>query len=432
MQPASNACNACARSKRKCNRQQPSCSRCLGRGATCVYWTKPSSHLPLLSRQLPSDLALNPAPLVASGVANGAPGLDPYLRPHIIAPGDLDLQIPTPPDTECDNFHCSATRIIERQAPRAGFASIKDTAWFSSSDTWEVTYWSGASASSPLAKSLVRDHVALLQSWFERWVNAGSSPMIHERLFKIKHPESVQTAYMTLASYIDRASTSSDTILKLVEDRSNDLLRENGCLLEDADLERWKAEGEDDDSGLFEQLSRLVALTVYQLIGLFDGDIRSRYVAEGHLPIVRSWALQLYRSAAKLLSNPSTAMTHTADYMPGYRRSVQQQWSLWILCECIRRTWIISMGMSSIYAALKQRWVVCPGCIMYTSRPGLWDAKDATTWKKCLTSPGDALRVVQEVAPQATARADEFGMAMKNMAFNGQILDAWERSLLGL
>lgn len=38
---------------------------------------------------------------------------------------------------------------------------------------------------------------------------------------------------------------------------------------------------------------------VYQIIGLFDGDIRSRHVAEGHMAVQDSWAGKLFHSAAK-------------------------------------------------------------------------------------------------------------------------------------
>ena len=65
-----------------------------------------------------------------------------------------------------------------------------------------------------------------------------------------------------------------DTVLQIVEDRSNDLLRENGAVLDRVAAEEW-ADGGEQDVDLFAQLTRLHALMVYQIIGLFDGDIRS-------------------------------------------------------------------------------------------------------------------------------------------------------------
>ncbi len=85
----------------------------------------------------------------------------------------------------------------------------------------------------------------------------------------------VQVAYTTLASYIHRTPANTDTILQIIEDRSNDLLQENGAVLNMVGAEEW-ADGGGQDVDLFAQLTRLHALMVYQIIGLFDGDIRSR------------------------------------------------------------------------------------------------------------------------------------------------------------
>ena len=47
----SNACSACARSKRKCSRQMPSCARCADRGRSCVRrtWLIAASLSPVFS-----------------------------------------------------------------------------------------------------------------------------------------------------------------------------------------------------------------------------------------------------------------------------------------------------------------------------------------------------------------------------------------------
>lgn len=274
----------------------------------------------------------------------------------------------------------------------------------------------------------MKKYVAEVQSWFARWVTTGSNPFIHSRLYSVNTPACIQIAYATLASYIHRIPANADTVLQTVEDRSNALLRENGAEMKRVEEEGWADETE-QDIDLFTQLARLHALMVYQIIGLFDGDIRSRYVAEGHIAVQNSWASRLFRSAGKTLSKDYAVATHLVGRLPDTSSHSQQQWYLWILSETIRRTWLVAVSISAVFLTLQQRWPACPGGVMYTNRSGLWNAASATEWEKqCLTRNVWFLQRFESASlfdDSNPEDIDEFGTAILDMTCHRELLERW-------
>ena len=304
---------------------------------------------------------------------------------------------------------------------------VSSADWFLGPGTWNVTHTRLESTAGKFSKASMKRYISLLQNWFERWITTGSNPFVHVSLYSASFPACVQIAYATLASYIYRTPANTDAIIQIVEDSSNDLLRGNGAVLDKVDTDEW-VDREDGDVDLFAQLSRLHALMVYQIIGLLDGDIRSRHVAEGHLAVQMSWAGKLLRSAAKGFSDTETAITHVVGSLSYPSTLSKQQWYLWILSESVRRTWFVAVSLCSIYSALQRRWAICPGGIMYTNRSGLWNAASATEWNKQCSEGNVALqrfectRVFDETVP---ADIDEFGTAILEVSFNEELLETW-------
>lgn len=307
--------------------------------------------------------------------------------------------------------------------------------WFLAPETWRIFQSVDHSTDLPVTKATLKKHVAALQAWFERWVNTGSNPFIHPCLYSVNFPACVQVAYATLASYIHRTPANTDIVLQIVEDRSNDLLRENGAILDRVGVEEWIDRGE-QDIDLFAQLARLHALLVYQIIGLFDGDIRSRLVAEGHMAVQDSWVGKLLPSAAKALSDTHTVATHLVGCLPTPSTYSQQQWYLWILSESIRRAWLVGASLSCVFSALQQRWSTCPGGVMYTNNSGLWNAASAIEWEKqcfgrnvAFLQRFECARLFEDEEP---VDIDEFGTAILDLTFDAELLEKWRDRSGGL
>jgi hypothetical protein len=372
------------------------------------------------SRPLLSDALRDSVPRVEDGLLAEAAGNTSSSTTNLLVADDLILDLAFP---LMDSDFATPSSLIEM--PRTAETRAD---WFLAPDTWKITYSVDTSVVAAAGKATMKKYITVLQSWFECWATTGSNPFIHALLYSTKFPACVQVAYAALTSYIHRTPANTETILQIIEDRSNDLLQENGAFVDGDSAEKWDDGGE-QEVDLIAQLNRLHALMVYQIIGLFDGDIRSRYVAEGHMVIQDSWARRLFHSAGKVLSNTDSVATHLISCLPRPSTYSQQQWYLWILSESIRRTYLIAVSISPIFTALQQRWSVCPGGIMYTNRSGLWNATSATEWEKqCLRRNVGFLQrfecatLLDDSEP---ADIDEFGTAMLDMTFNGELLEKW-------
>ncbi|CAG5188837.1 uncharacterized protein ALTATR162_LOCUS12042 [Alternaria atra] len=417
----SNACTACARSKRKCGRQIPSCARCADKGKSCIY--PPSkkqtghSHRPLLSNGsvLRGRDALSPeAATDTSTVDASLYSIDDFLWDVELPP--IGSYLGAPPS--------------QIQIP-----SVLKTDWFLAPETWTISRRSMSSDDVPIGTAAMKKYVTVLQSWLRSWVTTGSNPLIHSSLYNVNFPACVQVAYATLASYVHRTPANTDIVLQIVEDRSNDLLRENGAILDQTSAEKWIDIG-GLDHDLWGQLTRLHALLVYQIIGLFDGDVRARHVAEGHMAIQDSWAGKLFSTAGAALSNEQDSSAHLVNCLPKLPTYLQQQWYLWILSESIRRTWLVAASLSPVFSALQQRWAACPGGVMYTNRSGLWNASSAAEWERqCLEKNVaflqrfECARLFHYARP---ADVDKFGVAMLEMTFSEDLLENWRTRSGGL
>jgi hypothetical protein len=293
-------------------------------------------------------------------------------------------------------------------------------AWFLAPKSWSISHAMDRAIAGTINNATMKKYVATLQCWFERWATSGNNPFVHHQLYKGKFPACVQIAYATLISYLHRTPSTTAAVLRIVEDRSDALVQEN------------QIEPTDEAIDLYAQLARLHALMVYQIIGLHDGDIRSRHVAEGHIPTHDRWAYTLFQCAGKELSTTETAFLQ----LPTHVTTSQQQWHLWILAESVRRTWLIAVSISSIYSGLQQCWAACPGGIMFTNRSGLWDAGSATEWeRRC--GLGDVAflqrfhcaRLFGEMGP---GEVDEFGLTMIGMTFDAELVERWKSGGAGV
>ena len=159
------------------------------------------------------------------------------------------------------------------------------SAWFLAPETWHIQP-NPSSASSPFLQNMtnfLRRGVGMLQSVIADWVIRGSSPFIHNRLYKTRLPRHTQDAYMMLCPYLTRVAETEEMVLLIVVDRMTQFVEEQ------------PADGASLDT--FNHVSRVQALLIHIITGLFDGDIRLRHLAESQLPTLASWNAQMWESA---------------------------------------------------------------------------------------------------------------------------------------
>jgi hypothetical protein len=152
-----------------------------------------------------------------------------------------------------------------------------------------------------------------------------------------------------------------------------------------------------------ENLLALQALILYQVIRLFDGDIRQRANAERHLSLLDLWTLRLQQNYFQTLST----------------RSTESEYNHWVLVESIRRTTMVSVVLRGLYCTMKDGYcelvpLLCTLPVSNTAQ--LWKTSDVQ-WRE------QAARVEREVLAYA-----EWTHEWNNG--NVKVVDEYEKLLL--
>jgi len=233
--------------------------------------------------------------------------------------------------------------------------------------------------------------------------------MMHRSLYRGHMPECIQDAFTTLAAYNGATPGTRCSILRIIRDRAEKLISSQpvGGMGEDVvgepELNRGGVEGTEGEEVSLPapcvildtptHLARTTALFVYQLLRLFDGDIRSRAQAEEQMGTLHAWASQMLESArldcvtaeylvasggsagGNLSANDFTLVVGSAAMT-----DPSLTWQAWILAESIRRVFLMAEYMQSVYLTIKRGWSACSGGVPFTPKAGLWDAASAWAW----------------------------------------------------
>jgi hypothetical protein len=186
--------------------------------------------------------------------------------------------------------------------------------------------------------------------WLTEWIETGSNPFIHRQLYRVCFPDEIQGAYMALSAYLHKTASNTQIVYRIIEDRVTKLV-EQGLLLDLPISNR--------DSVL--NLSRVQALLVYQCIGLYDGNVRLRYLAEQHIPVLESWVMTVMEQTSQLAS--SATPPHNA--------------ALWLIIAGVQGLYKLFMTPNST--------VPCMGGTLFTTRRGFWEAPNAKAWERACT-----------------------------------------------
>ncbi|PLB54174.1 hypothetical protein P170DRAFT_397273 [Aspergillus steynii IBT 23096] len=382
--PEPRACSACSKTKRKCSRELPSCSRCQSRDLECVY----------------------PAPRPSCFVLCGD---DPLREDELPTPTLSALELPPTPSDLMPS--CSG--------PLA-WPTLSDLqeAWFLTRESWTVQPLDNIHLT-PTPISVGWRYVNRIRGWLADWTTGIRNPLIHSRLYETRLPNCIQDAFMALSSYHSRTPATEEFVYRILESRAESLVAESSE--SDAELD------------CFDHVSRVQALVVYSSIRLFDSDIRQRYLAEQQLPRLYAWSNAMLSHAAEnrhlLLSSA------LEDIAPGLTQPVsamQQEevlWRAWIRSESIRRTWLVAQMLHAVYLTMQGRYVGCPGGVMFTNRKGAWEAESAHSWMKLCAEKNVGFMhrsrmyaVMEEYRPD---EVDEFGKSIMELDFGVDRMENW-------
>ncbi|CRG82980.1 Mediator of RNA polymerase II transcription subunit 12 [Talaromyces islandicus] len=375
------------KAKRRCDLRHPACRRCVVKGIECHYVStrlhdngtnssnsgvNPKRQKPKKSRE--ANVLVRQGQ--RQGLGHGHSSADDIL---------LSLMSDSSPEEEKKNTFPILSAMSNNNAFSYPFYNSYECQFFLTPTSWHVTNPGHRSTPRPGWKmSHLHDSVQQVLRWVKQWVEDGSNAFIHRYLYSGKMPKCIQDAYTASAAYFGCNERNRELVLGIIEDRVRMLLEEQ----EEGSEWSWKTGGATATAAagkgvVAEHLARVQALLVYQVLRLLDGDTRQRSLAEGLIPTLQGWSMQMLECA--LLSSQyvqQLAITDrdmTINPAPAAQKR-QSEWQAWILAESVRRTWLVAGHTQCIYGLLRNGISLCPGGLMFTTRAGLWQADSADEW----------------------------------------------------
>ncbi|KAI1170551.1 hypothetical protein F4777DRAFT_591861 [Nemania sp. FL0916] len=424
------ACVTCTKAKRQCSKQVPRCRRCIEKGIPCTY--------PPPRRPETGTVTRIEGPPTYAHLDNTNLRLEDGLRASLADTtqpvdfsGELTFDFLSVTAADLDAFGMPPEAAPSGGQPQS-MASAEApvslrSAWFLAPESWTAEYTDPPPTTLRETERSLKHYVSQVQQWMRQWVTSDHSPLHHPELYSFHMPRHTQDAYTAMAMYMNKTSANSATVSRVLDDRVAQLLH-------DQDVAALSLGDEDEDGlslSIFDHLSRVQALLSYQVIRLFDGDIRMRAQAEALIPTLFLWNKQMLERAKNSLGRPErflvaspfqpTSAVLNAESPPpldvlfGYA-SPKAIWHAWILAESVRRTWQTTSVVQEVYQFFRRGWAECPGRLPNTMRKALWDAPSEYAWTRQLGAGKDPLlvslgRLEDMFAHTAPAEIDAFSVA---------------------
>jgi len=194
-------------------------------------------------------------------------------------------------------------------------------------------------------------------------VQQNRSPFIHPDSYQHMPPGIYQDLLGVSAMYSQKTPQSQTVTFSMLDSRVSSLLTasRSSC---------WSIK---------DYLVGVQSLIMYQIIRLFDGDIRQRANAERHLTLLESWTIRL-QSMGNNCQHDDTSPESLYEY--------------WVLIESIRRTVIMSVMLQAMYSILKDGFctsVPLLGTLPVSVDGSLWNVPEEVWWQATLGLGSDLL-----------------------------------------
>ncbi|KAF2415487.1 hypothetical protein EJ08DRAFT_691005 [Tothia fuscella] len=397
------SCLACIQRKRKCDRTWPKCQRCVARASQCLY---------------PNEIILQPQQSINFDAVQSVPAL---LPPRGQPSSSWQLQqYPTEPSllfTGVDggspfesHFHPSNSRSMLDDD--FIFGSIEDDV---SRQLLQSSAQSNIIQAIPSNSSLQRrvQYVAKRLATIPRtFAERGQTSFIHRMQFQLRNPLALQDAMSMSALYCLKNAENQPLVFQALEDKCQQLITSTNALL----------------TSKLDLLAALQALLVYQIMRLFDGDIRLRAHAEVDEQIMNSWGdkLKAHMDNGKQTTPAELNTLNTGSMTIDY----ETEWQSWLVDESIRRTMITASMLKGVYNFLKLGHDSPTELrVRFTAQVALWTAQSEVCWRRTLEEKGRfEVWVTQWDEEMTEARPDdldELGIMIMTMLWGPVATRKW-------
>ncbi|KAK3693911.1 hypothetical protein B0T22DRAFT_55622 [Podospora appendiculata] len=371
-------CNACVRSKRRCDKRAPICSRCAERKDRCVYAKTRGSprQLPDFDATVTVDGGGGGGEGGGGGKGGGGPGPEAYMV-NSAAPSSfsaasftdfalfdlLGHTISSPPSASVSHQTTGAIADGTKDNVDTGaddpffnFTGIDSPPasemWLMQAEPDLTLGRPGTPADERVMKSYER--MSVLCAGFESWqlydpnttvyyiinrikafpsdfATANTTPFMHRHLYKDHAPPYILACFSTSVMYENCTPANKSMMLRGLQKNVAELLSDS---VRAATTPR-------------EKLARAQALFIYQVIRLFDGDVTLRAQGDQDIPLLQKWLLDLCRVRENLGDLPLPE--------DGVKQAQRpKDWERWIFAESVRRTILMSYCVLAMYEVLRK------------------------------------------------------------------------------
>ncbi|KAM0527854.1 hypothetical protein ACHAPS_002471 [Verticillium nonalfalfae] len=183
-----------------------------------------------------------------------------------------------------------------------------------------------------------------------------------------------------------------------------------------------------------DHLARTQALLVHIILALFSSSISRQAKAESLIETLHRWKLALWESASQEASLVDMFPSVQADPLGSGEpagESVPELHHAFIMCESIRRTWLVSAMTIGVYRSLRGDWSsACAGDVLFTSRAGLWDAFTSARWAAIAGGEDplfDYSLASRQLAKRdlSVAEVDEFALHLYSLMWGADTVESW-------
>ncbi|KAH7077382.1 hypothetical protein FB567DRAFT_148993 [Paraphoma chrysanthemicola] len=342
------ACVACIRTKRRCDQEQPQCRRCITNKRQCVYVGRTVSSNPeSANEQVDHAVALADNEWQLQRLLDHSPSFSPCMSNVIFDYPNHPFNFPSTPDNI--PFQTDVIQDLTTLQP-------------------STLHLIGASSTASV-QARVEHVVRRFTPIPSIFVSQAQTFFIHRHFFQTHAFPALQDVLSICALYTLKTPATQSFVFQTVQHKAQALIASTTpALLDTKDL-----------------VAATQALVLYQIIRLFDGDIRMRAQAELDEPILMSWIdhLRSIQCHTLLLASPDSPLTldSTAPESPLDANSMS--WDTYLLTESLNRTLITGYMLRGVYSFL------CLGrdspqnmSLRITLQTALWHAQSEVGWRR--------------------------------------------------
>ncbi|KAH7110601.1 hypothetical protein B0J11DRAFT_448147 [Dendryphion nanum] len=348
------SCLACVQSKRKCDKGIPKCQRCVARKSDCEY----------------NGRYLEQRPPNARGNAD-----ENYALAEPIIKSLAEPQMPSNWQLQSTSLFPDTTAILPWMSDaffglgtnQFSFGSIsKDFSLDSTVINDMIARYNSYEIGHIIPEVNAQDRVGFVAKRLalipKTFTEEGQTFFIHRALFQEKSPPALQDALSACALYSMKTTKNQALVFSNLEHKRLQLIANTDPLV----VSRTNL------------LAAIQALILYQIIRLFDGDIRLRAQAEADESVLMMWATHLRLRTHQVPPSPlSLAETHS---LP---QNAFTDWHRWLIEESSRRTVITAFLLKGVYGFLKLGYDTVPDLRMsFTVQAALWNSQSETGWRR--------------------------------------------------